>query len=417
MRARDEEAEEKQGASQSSAHASPAMRIYEDAIGSILSMLQWKDLIPILAVSREWSAAVRSMPPINASRSCGPLSEEDEDGRPLIEIMAASPLLRHLAELKVFGACHSWHDSQFLAPLAEYAPNLTSLRCSILPKDLVVLPAKLSSLHLRLGGEYTDEEINDVLTAVAALPSLSRFGFQSSAFDPYERDSESAVDFSLLGACSTLSDLALETTNDDPFGIGEPFPLTDTQVEQIRSSLGHLHRFDVGPMSSADLARFLRPPTSVRWQHIGEVIGTEDTGELLLRLPTLTTLKFSSDEDTRVDFLPKLPHLTLLDLECEMDAASARALFVSLRLCTGLAELRLTQPNRACGFNSAQRKAQVAGMFCGGTHHAVARSPQPARPQNSAVRAVVSVCASAAAESAARQMLLPALDRCHDCQP
>ena len=67
IRARDEEEEEKQHAAQSSSHVSPAMRIYRHALEAVLGMLTFQDLIPILAVSREWSAAVRSMAPIHAS--------------------------------------------------------------------------------------------------------------------------------------------------------------------------------------------------------------------------------------------------------------------------------------------------------------------------------------------------------------
>ena len=53
-------------AQQTPTHVSPAMRIYRHALESILGMLKQGDLVQILAVSRSWAAAVRSLAPINA---------------------------------------------------------------------------------------------------------------------------------------------------------------------------------------------------------------------------------------------------------------------------------------------------------------------------------------------------------------
>ena len=66
-RVRTREEEEKGQPEQPSAHISPAMRIYRHALESIFAMLELSDLSRILAVSRAWSAAVRSMAPILAS--------------------------------------------------------------------------------------------------------------------------------------------------------------------------------------------------------------------------------------------------------------------------------------------------------------------------------------------------------------
>ena len=43
------------------------MRLYSHALESIFALLELGDLAQLLAVSREWSAAVRSMKPIHAS--------------------------------------------------------------------------------------------------------------------------------------------------------------------------------------------------------------------------------------------------------------------------------------------------------------------------------------------------------------
>ena len=60
VRARDEQDEKEQRPQPPPAHVSPAMRIYRDALESIFGLLSLGDLAHILAVSRSWSAAVRS---------------------------------------------------------------------------------------------------------------------------------------------------------------------------------------------------------------------------------------------------------------------------------------------------------------------------------------------------------------------
>ena len=194
-------------------------------------MLPLHDLLPILAVSREWSAAVRSMASIHASLDrdeCRLLRE----GRvfrslPPIRCIVGSPVLRHVAALHIAHADGSYtpltHAS--LALLAHHAPNLQSLwctlGCTITPHDdddddddedhddgyIHTQPAKLQSRQLQFGYgrsvQFTGAEVNGVLSALAALPSLSPLRLQISSFDE--------VELSLLAACQSLRDLKLET--------------------------------------------------------------------------------------------------------------------------------------------------------------------------------------------------------------
>ena len=140
MRARDEEDEEKQPA-HASAHVSPAMRLYRHALETIFGMLELGDLVPVLAVSRSWSAAVRSMAPINA------VCERDEWGTlrqrnafrmlPPIASIVASPLLRHLAAIHISHTITHVVGSftpmtnESLGLLAQHAQHLTSLRVHV----------------------------------------------------------------------------------------------------------------------------------------------------------------------------------------------------------------------------------------------------------------------------------------------
>ena len=253
--------------------------------------------------------------------------------RCLIAEIVASPLLRHHAAIHIRSADASLTplDNVSLRLLAQHAHNLQSLWCklTLTLNDPRILPAKLTSLEIQLDATFSDAAVNDVLTAVSALPSLSRLGLRAAALDQ-----ESLVDFRLIAACPSLTNLIQCNSG------GCTPSLTDTQMDQIRESLGHLQRLGV-MMVTADVARFLRPPINARWQELGLVLGDARTGELLLRLPTLTKLELSYDESpSSVDFLPELPFLTMLDLGCS-DAIPTDVVLASLRQCIGITELNL----------------------------------------------------------------------------
>ena len=300
MRARDEEEEEKQRAAHSSVHVSPAMRVYRHALESVFGMLQLEDLSQILAVNREWSAAVRSMKPIHASI---------ERSLPPIASIVDSPILRHLAAIHI-GHVHArtnWTplDNASLRLLAQHAPHLTSLRCQLrrAPDEPLVLPAKLASLDLYADHHCSGAAINRVVTTLAALPSLSRLKLDMYAVK--------SLELRLLAACRSLTDLTFAGGRR-----GKP-QLSDTQVDQIRISLGHLRRISIGWIKFDVLARLLQPPVTARWQDIGAVSGDARNGELLFTLPTLTRLDLTFEAAAaNVDFLPQLPLVTSLDLSC-----------------------------------------------------------------------------------------------------
>ena len=274
IRALEDGDEEKQPAAPSSVHVSPAMRIYRHALESIFAMLELADLSRILAVSRSWSAAVRSMAPISGSierNDSGSIDQNRPHPLPPVESIIASPLLRHLTAIHISeGDRWAPPTNASLALLSQHAPNLSSLRCELIltQNEPLVFPAKLQSLNLRLLGEYTDAVIDGVLATLAALPFLSQLSLRVSAFHD-----DSAVNLNLLAACPSLIDLALEASS------GCSPRLSEIQVHQIRSSLGHLRRLDVGDMDPDMLARYLKPPVTVRWQDIGFAWADERTGD------------------------------------------------------------------------------------------------------------------------------------------
>ena len=110
-------------------------------------------------------------------------------------------------------------------------------------------------------------------------------------------------------------------------------------------------------MRPGDLARFLKPPFTAQWQEIGQVIGDARIGELLLKLPTLTTLNllFCRPGTAHLDFLSQLPLLTALCLKCYFIPADA--IFSSLVLCSCITDLNLLG-----GFKSVHWSALFAKL-------------------------------------------------------
>ena len=362
-RSRDEaDDEEKQPAAPSSAHVSPAMRIYRHALESICGMLELGDLSRVLAVSRSWSAAVRSMTPTHAviSRDERASIRERNVFRPLPRIarIIRSPLLRHLAAIQISGlrAAETSLTNESIDLLAQHAPNLNALWCklSLTPNEPLTLPPKLQLLELELAGMDNDDVIDGVLTTLAALSSLSCLRLRLLSLIRRTAIRRTAIQWSILAACPSLTNLTLETR------YGTRPRLSTDQLEQIRLNLGHLQRFSVGRMETDMLEHLLKPPVTARWRDIGRVEADARTGDLLLRLQTLTKLDLSYRVDTPPVFLGQLQHLSSLELDCDNGGGwfiPADALLASLVRCTSLFELNLS-----CRFDSAHWSALLAKL-------------------------------------------------------
>ena len=189
----------------------------------------------------------------------------------------------------------------------------------------------IRSLHLQLDINHTDAAVNRVLTTLAELPSLSQLQLGLAALRL-----PNSVELGLLADCRSLTDVELQA------GFAA-VQLSDTQIDQIRSSLGYLRRFSVRLQTPDDIARLLQPPVTARWQDIGFVIIGARTGELLVGLPSLTRLELTYMHDrSHVDFLTQLPHLTSFRLHCLKFARGwsihADALLASLVRCSCITE-------------------------------------------------------------------------------
>ena len=336
-------------------------------------------------------------------RRCNTSTGSQCESRTIFAYFRAS-LPRHSCAISPSCTSHTHRHSALrwtthLLLMVQHAPNLQSLQCTlvIVTHDPITLPAKLTSLDLILD-ENADEAINGMLTTLAAHPSLSCLRLGLSVFnnedviedgdddddeddeeeddddddeeeeeeeEPFDETAEyyytegSDIDLRLLAASRSLTDLTLVSSN-----MRRP-KFTRAHVSQIRSSLGHLRRFSIQP---DDLARFLRLPVTVRWQDIGFVHADEflpdfdflnvheDTGDVLLRLPTLTTLDIAHWSWSNLDFLPQLPLLTSIRL-CRRDLVPTEDVLASLLLCNGLTDLGVE-----CVFDTAQWSALFANL-------------------------------------------------------
>ena len=273
---------------------------------------------------------------------------------PPIERIVGSPLLRHLAGIHIseVDASGTPLENESLALLAQHAPYLTSLWCelTLTPDQPLVFPCKLTSLNLALDSDHTSSTIDVVLLTLALLPSLSHLCIRTSVFKR-----ENTVEICLLADSRSLTSLDIGT-----FRGGAP-TLTCAQQDQMRSSLGHLHRFNLHARMANNLARLLQPPVTACWQDIGYVEADEHTGQLLVTLQTLTRLDVYYTEPTaHLDFLPQLPLLRVLVLDSgssEVWYIRADALLASLVRCICVTEL-----NIHCGFNSAHFSALFAKL-------------------------------------------------------
>lgn len=202
MQAADEQGEE--GQHDAHTHMSPAMHIYRHALESIFAMLDLSDLSRVLAVSREWSAAVRSMKPIHAmlerAHSANLFARSYSRPLPSIADIVGSSLLRRIAMIQIKSHLNwSRLDNASLGLLAQRAPHLTSLGCCLTwtPTDPFVLPVARCFSSL----------LSPDLGHAASSPSLTESNAtnESGTIEPGWTQFVCSPACTLLSACAALS--------------------------------------------------------------------------------------------------------------------------------------------------------------------------------------------------------------------
>ena len=310
----DSDDEEKQGAS----HVSPVARLYRHALESVFGFLKLADLSRVLAVSRSWSAAVRTMKSIDAD-----VSSEGV----VAWMIAASGLAVHV---KHFGSKSNPREvsSDALFILSHPPISLISLACEVAlspPSSRLLFGASLRSVTLRLEGDANSASAtNDVIVTVGRLPVLEELSLCLPFFFP-------EVSFVPLVAAPRLQELSCWNSNHV-----QP---SHAQLDQLRM-LPHLRAMKVPFVGGGALIHLLRTPHSLHWQQVHQLHHIDnDAASALSTLPTLTRL--DTYECRSVTFLPALHRLRTLWLSMDFAVRLAADIVTGLFSCSQLTELRL----------------------------------------------------------------------------
>ena len=293
------------------------MRLYRDALESVFGFLSLADLSRVLAVSRAWSAAVRSMKPIDAEVTSEGVSAW---------MIAASPLAVHVRH---FGSTdYYWKNSSGdLLFLSRPPFSLISLACALdlSPPARMFLGHSLQSLTLQLRDEAnTAAVINEAFVTISRLPLLEKLDLWLSSFFPEVSFAPFAVAPRLrIFRCKALF-------------VRQP---THPQLDHLRM-IPHLRSVDLA-LSRESLLFLLRAPHSLEWQEINRVDDIDsDVAAALSTLPTLTTL--ATLACCSVAFLPALTRLRSLVLDLDPDVLLAADIVAGLPCCSQLTDLALS---------------------------------------------------------------------------
>lgn len=290
---------------QSSAHAAPVARLYRHALESVFAFVKLADLGRILAVSRSWAAAVRSLKSIAA-----------EVERPLLQpsVLCASSLAPHVATVLWYTpASPIVCGLKEMQLLATRLPSLTSLSCQVVVPQPQPLPFSAMLVALNLGftcAATAAPSINATIVIISQLPLLNKLALDFPRF--YAK-----ISFAPL-APMALIELRLAVPD------GVKSQLTNAQFDQLRL-MPQLRTLMVDNVSNPALKRLLRAPHQLQWQCIHELVELDSScGAALTTLPTLTELQ--TEICRTVGFLPALVQLRVLKLFFDRPWAAHAAL-------------------------------------------------------------------------------------------
>jgi hypothetical protein len=301
----------------------------------------------MLRVSKEWTAAVNSMHPVDVE-----LPYLEDDSRLLRFCM--SPLSRHVSKANVWMfplSCWS------LCHLKLRLPSLQQLSCrfegSWLP---LMFPARLRNLTVRflaaaaVTAPFSDKqhrELDEAIVAIASLPLLE----------------ELDLSVSMARRCC-LTPLAtapiLRTLN-----LRFPSAVFDspTVIEALRA-MPLLRSLNFDP-SAKSFTRMLQPPHTMKLEklYIDEHFTTE-FGEAIVHLPTLTNLSVWLNSP-HTDFFCQLPNLRCLEMNVVLTDVPPETdrIMQSLQSLTALTELEIEEAGDfPLRFTSDQLAACLAHM-------------------------------------------------------
>ena len=277
--------------------SSPIGLLHRHALESILGFCDVSGLSRALQTSKEWSAAVHSMKPIDAR-----LEPDDWNSAKLSAWLDSSSLVRHLSDI---ASDSYWNrvSPTILGQLAQRAVNVSVMHCRVnlpvLPASLI-LPPRLRVVQLLWDKSNSDAQINALFVTLSDLGRLETLTLQS-AQDWFEFES---VDFALLQPPALRS-----------FTLGASLKganlLTNKQLDEFRSPFwANLDKLALPRLDNHAHRYFFRSPHSLRVKELAPygVFSPEDSAALASLGGTLTKLhlKFCSD----VGFFPHMRCLT-----------------------------------------------------------------------------------------------------------
>ena len=356
----------------------PVSRLYRHALESIFAFCSLKDLGSIMAVSRDWQAAVQSMAPIGSAFISARLAFKSfvaqhvalralcmANSNSNSAAGSGSRLCRHVGQ---FICTHSWRHCHRLSPLAllelsQLLPQLTALRCELTEMDQSTGCAIDQLRRLRYLRLHIDDSANSSRKVAArfnrlivALARLSMLQLHTVDLTPpclrRESDTSSipgyrspAFCFSPLAAVgpadSALRSLQLilrghtEQADDERAAVVQlsPAQLSDLRsifwLDRIQLELGYTRRLlDPDAAAGFESQVHLPAPPVLQWKSIQAP--RDDTGasdelldsidepfaSCLHRLPHLTELR--AKLATRLPFLHSLTQLQTLHLISSM---------------------------------------------------------------------------------------------------
>lgn len=334
----------------------PASKLYRHALESVLAFCSLQELHAVLAVSREWSAAVDSMHPI-----CYTVKSVGQ-----IPCLSGSRLSRHVLEVHAMSSV-SFADLHVLSNRLPWLEQLSLTWTADLGRATDSAALSLSQMHqltrFRLylmhhpEGDVTVESraqyavaANQLVRAVAGMQRLEEFRLFLLC--------SQGINLAPLAGLNRLRELFVLTSTKFPSECPSVDQVTALRQMSTLEQLGHNFTDRNGI-----LRLLLQAPTPpLRWTSALVSSGAADLVPQLQSLPSLTGLDVQV-ESADVGFLMSFPRLISLTVSAPSDdrvlsAASYASLLSTLTRCPQISVLSLQN----LPWSSAELGAQLTAL-------------------------------------------------------
>jgi len=305
--------------------------LHRHALECVFVFSELHELAALMAVCRDWQAAVLRMPSVGDTYLLCP---PDSDGAAALSALLTSRLRRHV--VAIVGWCLPLSDEQ-LCLLAERMPHLCELKCALPaagdPAPIPVMPSWLVSVELSwTSPQHPAEQTNGVIAALGALQHLKNLTLT------FYCAIAGAIRLTPLRALHSLQRMVLDGLRN------KDRAWTDEQLADLRA-MGQLQRLTLRPCDEGVLERLLAPGHSLQLRFLPDALRVQElTAPIIAALHSLPALvfgNFSTRTLEGVAALHGLPALTELQFACEVELPTGELLTEALRSCRQLQTLNL----------------------------------------------------------------------------